>query len=257
METNWVESVGLVKPYQEVYGISRSGKTELVKAELRELHEVFSNVPIEGYGTKLSQEGYEDFPFIHWHDSIKAQTMLSHRNSIVLLEDLHEIVTKSNVRTLRRIINGHSRKMGCFVIEVIQSRDFAGYRLPPISFKIDFDQPYKFMIQFRTRSVFREEGPYDVSGFSFDRGVEAIIKCLTDGNRPVEATKRKIGESSGRETYMAKCCVEFDKGKNPSQVAKEFNVAPGSREYHNIASYFVVYSRRKRRLEITAGGVSS
>ena len=245
LETNWVESVGIVKPYQEVYGRSRCGKTELVKVELRELKKRFPDVQIEGYGSKLSQRDYVGFD-INWHESIRARTMLGHSNSIVLLEDLHEIVTKANARTLRKFINGHSRKMGNFVIEVVQSRDFAGYRVPPIAFKIVFEEPFKFWIKFENR----EEGMYDVSAFDFEKAVKVIIECLFDANRPAERMKRKVGCHSPKDTEMAKCCVEFDKGKRAGQVAKEMGFVSGSKEYNRVMTYFYLYNARKFKVTV-------
>jgi len=160
--------------------------------------------------------------------------MRSHVNSIILIEDAHDIVTKSNARTLRGVINGAGRKLGCLTIDLLQSRDFAGYRLPPVPFKVVFEEPYHFWIKFEHK----EEGPYDVSNNRFDAGVDAIIGCLFDENRPVKRAKALPGRHTDTSSFLQRCYEEFAKEKRPGVVAKEMGFSPSSKQYKIITGVY-------------------
>ena len=193
----------------------------------------FPSIPVEGYGSKLSQQDHQGLP-INWHDSIKKKTIRSHENSIILIEDAHDIVTKSNVRTLRGVFNGAGRKMGCLTIDLLQSRDFAGYRLPPVPFQVMFEEPYHFWIKFAKN----EEGPFDVSNNKFDAAVDAIIACLFDEKRPGERAKALPGRHTVSSSFLQRCFEEFATGKRPADVAKEMGFSPGSKQYKILTGVY-------------------
>lgn len=252
------EWADLIKHYVEFYGVSELGKTIMLLALLVKLHELFSSVAVEAYGSEISESSFDkcveeliskgvftvgDFPVVNWHRAIRAQAILQHKNCVILIEDAHEIVTKTNARTLRKLINGAGRKNGCLTIDVLQGRDFGSYRLPHVAFQVYFEDKYKFLLKFVDR---REEGPFDVGGFNLEKGADAIVDCLFNDLRPVGQVKGLPGRLVVADSLRQQVFRALKAGKTTTQIVAAFPHEKVNVIYQYVAEYR--FKERQKRV---------
>src|SRR5690242_4762466 len=106
----------IVKPYLELYGQSRFGKTHLLIEFLNRLFDMFGRITVDGIKVeKIHLVSNNNKTIELWKQRAKFPFAVSKqfitqalglRGLVLVIEDCHSLLTKTNARTFRRIFNG-------------------------------------------------------------------------------------------------------------------------------------------------------